>query len=244
MDTRTKIVATLGPTSTSPAVLDELLLAGTDVVRLNLSHGTLATHLATLQAVREAAERTGRTVAVLADLPGPKVRSAPFPEGGVELRSGDAVFLVAEGDVSTEQRVPVDYPTLLADLVAGDRVVFGDGAISLEVVAVGEHAADCRVLNGGRLQGRPGVHLPSERLRLTTPTADDIVLGRAMADAGVDFLAVSFVRSAQDLRVLREALAPRHVRRVAKIETMSAVADMDDIVVDLGCSIPAVRAPL
>jgi len=232
MDTRTKIVATLGPTSTSPAVLDELLLAGTDVVRLNLSHGTLATHLATLQAVRESAERTGRTVAVLADLPGPKVRSAPFPAGGVELRSGDAVLLVAEGDVSTEHRVPVDYPTLLDDLVAGDRVVFGDGAISLQVVAVGEHAADCRVLNGGRLQGRPGVHLPSERLRLTTPTADDIVLGRAMADAGVDFLAVSFVRSAQDLRVLREALAPRHVRLVAKIETMSAVADMDDIVVE------------
>lgn len=232
MDTRTKIVATLGPTSSSPAVLDDLLLAGTDVVRLNLSHGTLDSHLAMLRAVREAAERTDRTVAVLADLPGPKVRSGQFPAGGVDLIGGGVVVLVTEDGPSTAERVTVDYPSLLDDLMPGDHVVFGDGAISLEVRAVRSHEAECRVLTGGRLQGRPGVHLPSERLRLTTPTDDDIILGRALADAGADFLAVSFVRSAQDLRVLRDALAPREVRLVAKIETMSAVADIDDIVVE------------
>ncbi len=232
MDTRTKIVATLGPTSSSPAVLDDLLLAGTDVVRLNLSHGTLDSHLAMLRAVREAAERTDRTVAVLADLPGPKVRSGQFPAGGVDLIGGGVVVLVTEDGPSTAERVTVDYPSLLDDLMPGDHVVFGDGAISLEVCAVRSHEAECRVLTGGRLQGRPGVHLPSERLRLTTPTDDDIILARALADAGADFLALSFVRSAQDLRVLRDALAPREVRLVAKIETMSAVADIDDIVVE------------
>jgi pyruvate kinase len=232
MDTRTKIVATLGPASTAPAVLDELLLAGTDVVRLNLSHGTLESHLATLIAVREAAERTGLVVAVLADLPGPKVRSGQFPEGGVQLIGGQPVTLAPGEGPSTIHHLTVDYPTLLQDLRTGDRIVVGDGAISFGVVDVSEHLVHCTVLTGGHVQGRPGVHLPSERLRLSTPTDDDLRLGRAMTEAGADFLAVSFVRSAHDLRVVREAMLPYTTRLVAKIETMSAVSDLDDIITE------------
>ncbi len=229
MDSRTKIVATLGPASRPPEVLDAMLRAGTDVVRLNLSHGTLEEHLLSMAAVREAAERVGQVVAVLADLPGPKVRSGRFPEGGVELVGGAPVRLRSgEGD-SDAERITVDYPSMSHDLHPGDRVVLGDGAISLLVDAIEGDEVRCTVATGGRVQGRPGVHLPSARMRLTTPTEDDIVLGRAMAEAGADFLAVSFVRSAHDLRVLREAVAPHRPALVAKIETMSAVDDLANI---------------
>jgi len=171
-------------------------------------------------------------VGVLADLPGPKVRSGQFPDGGAELAGGADITLVAGEGGSDQRCITVDYPTLLDDVQAGDRIVLGDGAISLQVEHIAASGAACRVLTGGRVQGRPGVHLPSERLRLATPTDDDLLLGRAMAAAGADFLAVSFVRSAHDLRVMREAIAPHTTRLVAKIETMSAVADLDEIIVE------------
>jgi pyruvate kinase len=232
MAPRTKIVATLGPASESPEVLDRMLMAGVDVVRLNLSHGTLESHIDRLHAVREAAERVGRVVAVLADLPGPKVRAGQFPDGGVDLDIGALIRVVAGAGGSDAERMTVDYPTLLEDLRLDDRLVLGDGAISLYVQAVEVDGFECRVAAGGHVQGRPGVHLPSERLRLSTPTADDIRLGLAMAQEGADFLAVSFVRAAHDLRVMREAIAPHSTRLVAKIETMSAIADLDDIITE------------
>jgi len=252
-ETRTKIVATLGPASQAPAVLDELLLAGTDVVRLNLSHGTLEEHLGRMQDVREASARTGRVVAVLADLPGPKVRSGAFPAGGCQLVGGATVSLTPSEGTSTAGVITVDYPTLLDDLQPGDRVVLGDGAISLGVESVDATHVHCRVLTGGFVQGRPGVHLPSERLRLTTPTDDDLVLGAAMAQAGADFLAVSFVRAAHDLRVVREAILPHATRLVAKIETMPAVLALEEIAAeadavmvargDLGIECPLEEVP-
>lgn len=226
---RTKIVATLGPASEQPPVLDALLAAGVDVMRLNLSHGTLAAHVARLHDVRAAAQRVDRVVAVLADLPGPKVRSGDFPEGGVQLHGGATTELVPGDGGSTTDRITVDYPTLLDDLRAGDRVVLGDGAITLEVAEVTTAAVRCVVLTGGPVQGRPGVHLPSERLRLSTPTGEDLDLAVAMAAEGADFLAVSFVRTADDLRAVRRHLGAACPRLVAKVETMSAVTDLEAI---------------
>jgi len=168
-------------------------------------------------------------VAVLADLPGPKVRSGRFPEGGVDLVGGASVVLRSGEDDSDADCVTVDYPSMTNDLQAGDRIVLGDGAISLIVDSIDGDDVRCTVATGGRVQGRPGVHLPSARMRLSTPTDDDIVLGCAMAEAGADFLAVSFVRSAHDLRVLREAIRPHATALVAKIETMSAVDDLANI---------------
>ncbi len=228
-ETRTKIVATLGPASAAPEVLDDMLLAGTDVVRLNLSHGSIDEHLGRLADVRAAAARTARTVAVLADLPGPKVRAGAFPGNGVELRVGAHVVLAPGEEASTSERITVDYPTLLHDVQPDDHIVLGDGAISVLVLSVGSENVECRVLTGGRVQGRPGVHLPSERLRLTTPTDDDLRYAVTMAAAGVDFLAVSFVRAAHDLRLVREAIAPYATRLVAKIETMQAVRALEEI---------------
>lgn len=229
MDSRTKIVATLGPASEAPEVLDAMLVAGVDVVRLNLSHGRLEEHVARLHAVRAAGHRVGQVVAVLADLPGPKVRCGQLPAGGVDLVVGVTVRLVPGEGPSSAHELTVEYPTLLDDLHAGDRVVLGDGAISLLVHAVHVDAVDAVVVTGGRAQGRPGVHLPSERIRIATPTDDDLRYAEVMAAEGVDFLAVSFVRSAAELRAVREAIAPLTCRLVAKIETAGAVDDLESI---------------
>ena len=229
MESRTKIVATLGPASESPEVLDRLLVAGVDVVRLNLSHGSLDEHIGRLRAVRAAAERTGQVVGVLADLPGPKVRAGQLPADGVLLVAGQSLVLRAGDGDSDAQLFHVDYPTLLHDLHPGDRVVIGDGAISLEVEHVTGDEATTRVITGGMTQGRPGVHIPAERLRLRTPTEDDLRLGLAMAAEGVDFLAVSFVRAAADLAAVRYAVLPYRPHLVAKIETLPAVAALEEI---------------
>jgi pyruvate kinase len=230
MNGRTKIVATLGPATDRPEVLDEMIVAGVDVVRLNLSHGPVDSHITRLRAVRESATRTGSVVAVLADLPGPKVRAAPFPDGGLELRAGATVSLHPGAPVSSKDVVGVDYPTLLEDLHPGDPIVVGDGAITLKVERVSSEGALCEVRNGGRAQGRPGVHLPSERMRVETPTTEDLALAERMSAEGADFLAVSFVRDADDLQCVRDAIAPMRTRLVAKIETLSAVQHLDEII--------------
>jgi pyruvate kinase len=253
MNARTKIVATLGPASESPEVLDAMLVAGVDVVRINLSHGLLAEHIRRLHAVRAAATRTGTVVAVLADLPGPKVRAAPFPDGGLELEAGSTVTMVTDAGASTCDQIGVDYPTLLDDLHAGDRVVIGDGAITLRVEKITSVGARCEVRSGGHAQGRPGVHLPSERLRIQAPTIEDLTLASAMAAEGADFLAVSFVRGAEDLHKVRAAVAPLSTRLVAKIETLAAIEHLDEIIIasdavmvargDLGIECPIEDVP-
>ncbi len=230
MNARTKIVATLGPASDQPDVLDAMLMAGVDVVRLNLSHGHLDEHIARLRAVRESAERTGSVVAVLADLPGPKVRAAKFPDDGVELAAGSMVTMVTDVESSSASVIGVDYETLLDDLHGGDRIVIGDGAITLKVEQVSRLGAECQVRSGGHTQGRPGVHLPSERLRIQAPTAEDLLLAASMAAEGADFLAVSFVRGPDDLHQVRHAIAPLSTRLVAKIETLSAIEHLDEII--------------
>src|SRR3954454_1930007 len=230
MNARTKIVATLGPATDPPEVLDELLLAGTDVVRLNLSHGPLDAHIARLRAVREAAARAGSVVGVLAHLPGPKVRAAPFPQGGAELRAGATISLVTDAAVSSSDVIGVDYPTLIDDLHPGDRIVVGDGLITLQVGQVSADRAQCEVRSGGRAQGRPGVHLPSARFRMHSPTAQDLELAKAMSAEGADFLGVSFVRAAGDLQRVRDAVAPLSTRLLAKIETLPAIEHLDEII--------------
>jgi pyruvate kinase len=228
---RTKIVATLGPASASPEALRTLLAAGVDVVRLNLSHGSVEEHLGRLAMVRKTADSLGRVVAVLADLPGPKVRAGAFLSDGVLLAEGSTVAFVAGNSASTAERVEVDYPTLLDDLAAGDRVVVGDGAISARITEVSATAAMATIITGGRVAGRPGIHLPSTRLRLTTPTPLDLILAVKMAEAGVDFLAVSFVREGKDMLQVRNAVKhlERPPRLVAKIETAQAMENLRGI---------------
>jgi pyruvate kinase len=229
MTGRTKIVATIGPASDSPEVLGELIDAGVDVVRLNLSHGRLEDHLELLERVRTIATERRRPVAVLADLPGPKIRAGSFPDGGVRLRAGATVELRAGNGASDASTISVPYPTLVEDLIVGSRVRLGDGAISLEVIEVHDGFVTTRIETGGEANGRPGVDLPSDMLRLPSPTPTDLVLAEAVAAAGVEYIAVSFVRAGADVDAVRAVVGSR-AQLVAKIETSAAIDHLPEIV--------------
>ena len=253
MGRRTKIVATLGPASEGADQIDALLAAGVDVFRLNLSHGELAEHLARLEVIRSRSAAAGRPVAVLADLPGPKVRAGAFPDGGAFLMEGAPLRLVPGSGPSSGERVTVEYPELIEDVRYGDRIVLGDGAIVLTVTGVDGDGVDTEVVSGGRAQGQPGVHLPDERVRFACPTDHDLELAAALEGTEIDYLAVSFVRSPGDLERVREATGAGGPRLVAKVETPSAVGALpaileraDAVMVargDLGISCPMEDVP-
>ncbi|HET6773975.1 MAG TPA: pyruvate kinase [Acidimicrobiales bacterium] len=249
---RTKIVATLGPASGSPEVIGALLDAGMDVVRLGLAHGTTAEHLAAIDLVRTLAAERGRHVGVLADLPGPKVRTGAFPAGGAFLAEGDEVTLAAGEGPSDSPHIQVDEPRL-ADVVApGETIVLGDGTVALDVVAVEGGVVRTTVSSGGRLQGRPGAHLPSDRWLPPVPTDDDLRLIDEVA-RHADWVAVSFVRTPQELHKVRAALGPDGPQLMAKIETRAAVEHLDDLLAvvdgvmvargDLGIDFPIEDVP-
>ncbi len=225
MTRRTKIVATLGPACDSAARLEALLRAGTDVVRLNLSHDAIDVHLRRLALVRGAAATIGRAVGVLVDLPGPKLRAGSFPDGGVDLSPGTEVRLEPGVGPSSAAMITVDYPTLLTEVDQGDRIVLGDGGITMDVVGVDETAVHAQVASGGRVQGRPGVHLSGERLQMFAPTDHDLELAQTVTDAGVEYVALSFVRRAADVLALRQVVGDA-AGIVAKIETASALSEL------------------
>ncbi|MDP9071566.1 MAG: pyruvate kinase [Actinomycetota bacterium] len=230
MGRRTKIVATIGPASESAEVLGAMVDAGMDVARVGLAHGRAEDHVASMRTVRSVAEQRGRAVGVLADLPGPKVRTGPFPDGGVFLVEG-ATIALAEGDgQSSSSAIHVELAEALAGLRPDDEVVLGDGAVVLRVDHVSSHRTTAVVVRGGRIQGRPGVHLPSGRLDLRSPTAEDLELLRTCKTERVDMVAVSFVRSAEDVHRVREAAGDDPPMIVAKIETRAAVDDLDAII--------------
>jgi pyruvate kinase len=232
MPRRTKIVATIGPASDPPDVLRGLLEAGADVARLGLAHGPIETSLERIARVRQAAKFVGRPVGVLVDLPGPKVRSAPFAADGVRLEAGSIVRLTeaVEGDESSAEVVAVDLAGAVDALAAGDRVALGDGGVAL---LVEDHTTDgviARVLNGGVVRGRPGVSLPEDRVPLRSPTDDDLRMLEVVLEVGVDAVAVSFVQTADDVATIRRAVGADGPMVVAKIETGQAVEHMGDIV--------------
>jgi pyruvate kinase len=249
---RTKIVATLGPASGSPEVIGALLDAGMDVVRLGLAHGTTAEHLAAIDLVRALAAERGRLVGVLADLPGPKVRTGAFPEGGAFLAEGDEVTLSAGEGPSDSRHIQVDEPRLAEVVAPGETIVLGDGTVTLEVVSVQDGPVRARVSSAGRLQGRPGAHLPSDRWLTPVPTDDDRRLIDEVA-RHADWVAVSFVRTPEELHKVRAALGPHGPRLMAKIETRAAVEHLDDLLAvvdgvmvargDLGVDFPIEDVP-
>lgn len=229
MTRRTKILATIGPASEDEATLRGMIAAGMDAVRLNLSHGTVEQALEVHARVRRLAEEAERPIGTLVDLPGPKIRAASFGRDGVDMPDGHRVRLVPGEQRSTRDVIEVDYDGLLEGLEVGDRVSFGDGAIDVEVVGAPGDGLEAVVSHGGRLTGRPGVHIPSERLRVNAPTPEDLAILDAFVAAGVDMVALSFVRSAHDIRRLGAEPHPRGPLVVAKIETRSAVDNLAGI---------------
>jgi pyruvate kinase len=253
---RTKLVCTIGPASAER--IGDLVAAGMDVARINFSHGTPDDHKAYVHAVRAAAHSARRSVAVMADLPGPKIRLGDLEGGAVQLdtgatfslrssaESGDAAGTAAEASVSTAG--------LAAQLEVGDRVLLADGAAELRVTAVNESNVETEVVNGGTVRSRSGVNIPSSRLTGDGLTDDDRADVPRALELRVDLIAQSFVRTADDVQALKALLPADGPRLVAKIETQSALDNVDGILEvadgimvargDLGVDIPFEEVPL
>ena len=218
--------------------MKNMIDAGMNVARLNLSHGTLEESLERYSRLRQAASELDQEIGILADLPGPKVRLGTFAEP-LLLETGSHLMLEPGEGQSTSSVFPVSYETLLEDVQIGDRLTVGDGSVVLDVTDNNGSGLECRVLFGGLLQGRPGIHIPADRLRLTTPTNDDLRLLDAFIEVGIDMAALSFVRSAHDVRRVGLEPTPRGPLIVAKIETRAAVENLDGIIMASGAVLVA-----
>jgi pyruvate kinase len=251
---RTKIVATIGPASREPEVLARLVEAGMDVARLNYSHGSLEEHAETAERVREAASRAGRPIAILQDLPGPKLRIGSLRDGLVELAPGDRVTFEcgtdAEGD---EHRMSVTWAEL-AEAVEPDAILYlADGSVRLRVSATrpDQCELDAEVEIGGAVASRQGLNIPGPIDRLPSVPQRDLELLRHGESIGVDLVALSFVRSAADVEFVRERTRLPIVAKIEKpqaVENMEAVLRAADCVMvargDLGIELPIEDVPL
>jgi pyruvate kinase len=248
---RTRIVATLGPATDPPGVLRDLLRAGTDVVRLNASHGTQDDHKRRLEATRAVADELGRPVAVLLDLQGPKVRVGAIPEPGIALRPGSEVVLSNRPDAAPPGAVPVDYEPLPREVRPGDLVLLDDGNLALRVESHDPRDIRCRVEQGGVLTAHKGINVPGAPISAPALTAKDLADAAFGVAEGVDFLALSFVRRAADVLALRRHAPGPGI--VAKIERPEALDQIDEILEaadgimvargDLGVEIPLEAVP-
>jgi len=254
---RTKIIATIGPATAGPEAIGELVAAGVDVCRLNFSHGARETHAAAIDRVRDAAGRHGRSVAILQDLSGPKIRTGPLRGGApLTLRPGDALRIVTGDVVGEDGRVGTTYADLPGLLRAGDMLLLDDGRIQLTVDEVQGGEVRTTVVDGGQLGEFKGINAPGVRLPRVGLTAKDRVDLEFGVSRGVDLMALSFVQTPTDLEEARERLraagAPQ-VPLVAKLERPEAVERLDEILKeadavmvargDLGLELPLERVP-
>jgi len=230
---RTKIIATLGPATDDPRVLERVIAAGANVLRLNMSHGSSADQLRRATLVREVSARLGREVALLADLQGPKIRVERFVGGGVELETGDAFTLDAEDTArpGDRGRVGVSYPALPSDVKPGDVLLLDDGLISMRVDTIDGGKVRCIVEHGGTLKDRKGLNLRGGGLSVRGLAEHELPHIERAAEMGVDYLAVSFVSDERDVIRARKLLrkAGSEAALVAKIERIEAVENLDEI---------------
>ena len=227
MPRATKIVATLGPASSAPDVLERLIHAGVDVVRMNFSHGKAEDHIARAKLVRELAKKANRTVGILADLQGPKIRVGKFKDNKVLLKAGDTFVLDADVELGDEKQVGIDYKELARDVKAKDILLLNDGLIVFEVMAVRGKRIECKVVVGGVLSNNKGINRKGGGLTappLTPKDMEDIKTAVAIA---ADFLAVSFPKNGADMYMARELMraAGGHALLIAKIERSEAVTN-------------------
>ncbi len=236
MSRQTKVVATLGPATDRTGVVRALVAAGVDVVRLNFSHGAPEDHRRRAAVVRAAAAELGRDVGILGDLQGPKIRIESFRAGSTELNEGQDFTLdtALAPDAGTEQAVGVTYAALPQDVHAGDVLLLNDGAISLEVRESAGSQVRCKVLIGGPLSNRKGINKQGGGLSAAALTDKDHLDIRLAAELGVDFLAVSFPRGAEDMQLARRLYGEAGGRGqlVAKIERTEAVAALDALLAE------------
>lgn len=257
---RTKIVCTIGPASETVEKLTQLIEAGMNVARLNFSHGDFEEHGARIKNIREASEKTGKTVAILLDTKGPEIRTGTMKDGKVDIERGDYINISMDETVlGTKEKFAVTYPQLIDDVHVGSKILLDDGLIELEVVEILESEKELKTiaLNSGLLKNKKGVNVPNVSVNLpgmTDKDAGDIKFG---IEQGVDFVAASFIRRAADVLTIREHLdsnGGKEINIIPKIENQEGVDNLDAILQvsdglmvargDLGVEIPAEDVPI
>ncbi|KGK83940.1 pyruvate kinase [Desulfosporosinus sp. HMP52] len=253
---RTKIVCTIGPASESPEKVQELLVAGMDVARLNFSHGTHEEHGRRIEILRREAAKFGKHLGILLDTKGPEVRTGKVPEGGITLNNGTEFILDTDLSLGNQQRVGITYTNLWRKIEPGSHILIDDGQIDLEVTSTEENIIRTIVRNGGVLKSQKGVNAPNALIDLPAVTEKDIEDIRFGISQGIDFIAASFTRKAINIldvrRVVEEMGADVHI--IAKIESQEGINNLDDILEvadglmvargDLGVEIPVEEVPI
>ena len=250
---RTKIIATLGPSSATPEVLARLFHAGADVFRLNFSHGSHEDHLARIQMIRALEEQTGRPIGILADVQGPKLRVGRFQGGRVTLRTGQPFRLDLSPVPGDSSRVELPHPEIIQVARIGTSLLLDDGKLRLRVVRVRDDHLETEVVTGGSLSDRKGVNVPDVALPIPALTAKDRLDLDFALGHGVDFIGLSFVQRAEDVAEAKEIAAGRawimtKMEKPQSLENMDAILDLSDAVMvargDLGVELPPEEVPL
>jgi pyruvate kinase len=252
---RTKIIATVGPSTDKPGVIRKLILAGVDVFRLNFSHGDHASHRRRMESIRAAARKENRHIAVMQDLQGPKIRVGALRDGAMDLTARQSVVVTTRCVTGGDGVIPSQYKALAKDVAPGDHILLDDGIMELRVEATDGRDAHCVVIKGGLLKENKGMNLPGVDISqpsLTRKDMDDLKMALAL---GVDLVAMSFVRTGRDMEKLRRQVETLHgdVQLIAKIERPEAVHNLDEILEhadgvmvargDLGVEMAAEKVP-
>ncbi|HEX6174828.1 MAG TPA: pyruvate kinase [Candidatus Binatia bacterium] len=252
---RTKIICTIGPATESAEMLRKLVEAGTDVFRLNFSHGTVSGHESIIRRIRDVAEETGKPVAILQDLPGPKIRLGVFKDGSVELHAGDRFRLTTDEVPGDHECASVSYSKLPDEVRPGQSILLADGTVELEVESAAPRKIVCRVVLGGVLTNHKGVNVVGGSSSLPAFTERDQKLLLSGLEASVDLVALSFVRSPVDIQSARTFLAAHQANLplMAKIEKLESLDIIDEILAvadsimvargDLGLEVPIAQVP-
>ena len=253
---KTKIVCTIGPASQSREVMEQMIRAGMDIARLNFSHGDFAAHGRVIENLRSASKATGRRIALMADLSGPKMRIGMLKEEPIDLKPGDPFTLTTDEIVGDRRSASVSFKRLPQVVKKGDALFLNDGIIQIEVMSVSENKVACQVVVGGELRSRKGLNLPGIDLGISAFTERDRECLKFAAQAGLDAVSQSFVESGADIRAVRQAAEALnyHPFIIAKIERSNALENMDDILDaadgimiargDLGVEVPIERIAL
>jgi pyruvate kinase len=254
---KTKIVATLGPACSSKSVLKEMIMEGLNVCRLNFSHGSYDDHANSIKMIREINEELGLNVAILADLQGPKIRTNEMEANGVLLEVGNDIKIITDKVLGNAVRFSINYQKLPQDVSQGEKILLDDGKIMLEVITTnGKTEITCKIVQGGILSSKKGVNFPNTKISLPSLTEKDQLDLDFALDHEVDWIGLSFVRSARDIIELKHRIAARGAKAkvIAKIEKPEALENIDNIINesdglmvargDLGVEIPFQNVPL
>lgn len=254
-DHKTKIVCTIGPASSSEEMIRKLILTGMNVARINFSHGNFESHSEVIRRVRKVAAELNRTVAILADLPGPKIRIGELEKEPIMLHKGNFVTLTVDEELGNEKRIPVSYKQLPESVVSGSLIYLSDGFIQLRCLEISGNDVLCEVLIGGELYSHKGLNLPGAKIFLDPVTEKDFKILEFALSKEIDIFSISFIESAEDIHKVRNFAAARgkSIHIVAKIERRQAVENIHEILKetdglmvargDLGVEIPIQEVP-